>query len=255
MAIWDPIQYNKFADQRSRAGYDLLAQIPMESYKTIYDLGCGTGHLTRLLQRYWPTAKVTGIDSSREMLAQAQSEPSAIVWQQQDITTWQPPAPADLIFSNATLQWLPRHEKLLPQLLDFLRPNGVLAIQMANNFNQPSHRNLLVAARSGPWRKILEPLLRQSPILTPEQYYELLAPLTTEQNIWQTVYYSILEGENPVLEWLKGTFMKPLLDALAEPEKSQFINDYAQRVKASYPPRANGTTLFPFQRLFIVVKR
>lgn len=252
---WDPEQYHKFTEFRARAGYDLLAQIPMESYQLIYDLGCGTGDLTRLLQRYWVDARIIGIDSSPEMLAQAQQESSSIIWQQHDILTWQPEQAVDLIFSNAALQWLPDHERLLSRLMSYLRPGGVLAIQMSNNFQQASHRNLLIAARSGPWRKILEPLLQQNPVLLPEQYYEILSPLSSEQNIWQTIYYHPLTGENPVLEWVKGTFLKPLLDALTEPERTLFLTDYANRIQAAYPVKQNGITFFPFQRLFMVVKK
>lgn len=252
---WDPDQYLKFEEQRMRPGYDLLARIPMQSYSVIYDLGCGTGHLTRLLQRYWPDAEVFGIDSSKEMLQVAQSKPSSIIWKQEDIRHFKPQKPADLIFSNATLQWLSDHNSLLPQLIDYLNPNGVLAIQMPNNYHQPSHRQVLISARSGLWRKKLEPLLPTNTVLTPETYYQILARLTNFQDIWQTVYYSILSGENPVVEWVKGTYLRSLLNALEEPERSEFLADYIDKIAKHYIPNEKGLTLFPFQRLFIVAQK
>lgn len=255
MAQWDPQQYEKFSDQRLRAGYDLLARIPMQAFQTVYDLGCGTGQLTRLLPHYWPDAKIVGVDNSPEMLTEARKKPAPIAWEQHDINTWHPAQIPDLIFSNATLQWLNNHAQLIPKLINFLQPEGVLAIQMPTNFNAPSHRLILIAARSGPWRKTLEPLLRPNSVLTPEQYLEILTPITQSQDVWQTTYYSLLSGENPVVEWVKGTFLKPLLDALKEPERSQFLADYSERIKAAYPVRNDGLTLFPFQRLFLVVKR
>lgn len=252
---WNPEQYLKFEDQRMRPGYDLLARVPMQSYSVIYDLGCGTGHLTRLLQRYWPDAEVFGVDSSPEMLNVAKSTASSIIWQQQDIRTWQPQKPADLIFSNAALQWVGDHSALFTKLLEHLKPGGVFAFQMPNNFQQPSHRQLLISARSGAWRKKLEPILPINPVLTPENYYQILSSETKIQDIWQTTYYSILSGKNPVVEWVKGSFMRPLLNALEEPERSEFLADYIDRISKSYIPDEKGLTVFPFQRLFIVAQK
>lgn len=251
---WDPQQYQKFEEFRLRAGHDLIARIPMDTFRVIYDLGCGTGQLTRLLQRYWPNARITGIDDSAEMLAIAKQEPSSIIWEQQNILRWKPQEPADLIFSNAMVQWLPQHEKLFPGLLNYLKPDGVLAIQMSNNFAQPSHRSIYEAANAGPWKKTLAPLLFRPTILSPPEYYALFAPLTRYQDIWQTIYYHPLAGENPILEWVRGTFMKPLLDALKESERKLFIAEYLKRIGKVYQKQIDDVTLFPFNRLFIVVQ-
>ena len=168
------------------------------------------------------------------------------------MSTWQPPRPADVIYSNATLHWLEDHAQLFPKLLSCLKPGGVLAVQMPRNFGAPSHTSINDAARSGPWRATLEPLLRPTPVREPAYYYDVLAPRTADLDIWETEYLHVLEGEDPVKEWTKGTWLKPLLEALEEPQRSEFERDYARRVAAAYPTRPDGKTLLPFRRLFII---
>jgi len=173
---WDPAQYLKFADERLRPAIDLLNRIDLTDPSEVYDLGAGTGNVTRLLQGRWPHAHFTGVDSSPAMLTAA-SGTSGITWQQADLATWAAPNPADLIYSNAALHWPGDHEHLLPRLLTYLKPGGVLAVQMPRNFLAPSHALVDVAARQGPWRTTLEPLLRPVPVAGPTYYYDLLAPL------------------------------------------------------------------------------
>ena len=165
-----------------------------------------------------------------------------------------PAAPADVIYSNAALHWIVGHERLFADLVAALAPGGVLAVQMPRNFSAPSHTSIAEAARSGPWRARLEPLLRPAPVAEPAFYFDLLAPRVAELDIWETEYQQVLEGDNPVKEWTKGTWLTPLLDALAEPERSQFEAAYGALVARAYPPRADGRTLFPFRRLFIVAR-
>jgi trans-aconitate 2-methyltransferase len=186
------------------------------------------------------------------MLARAAATAPAITWQQADLGAWTPPRPADLIYSNAALHWLTGHERLFPALLGGLAPGGVLAVQMPRNFGAPSHTLISEAARSGPWRATLEPLLRPAPVAEPAVYYDVLAPKTAALDIWETEYLQVLEGRDPVKEWTKGTWLRPLLDALAEPDRGRFEARYAELVARAYPPRADGRTLFPFRRLFIV---
>jgi len=188
------------------------------------------------------------------MLARAAATAPTIAWQQADLATWQPPRPADLIYSNAALHWLAGHERLFPALLAGLAPGGVLAVQMPRNFGAPSHTLISEAARGGPWRATLESLLRPAPVAEPAFYYDLLAPRTSTLDIWETEYLQVLEGADPVKEWTKGTWLRPLLDALAEPERSRFEARYAEMVARAYPPRPDGHTLFPFRRLFIVAR-
>lgn len=249
---WDPAQYMKFADHRLRPALDLLNRIDAADPAEIYDLGAGAGNVTRLLRARWPDARVTGVDESQEMLARAAAGAPEIAWQRADLATWRPPRPADVVYSNAALHWLGDHGRLFPELLSALAPGGVLAVQMPRNFSAPSHTAISEAARSGPWRARLEPLLRPAPVAGPDFYFGLLAPRAAALEIWETEYLQILEGEHPVKEWTKGTWLRPLLDALDEPERRGFEACYAELVARAYPRRPDGRTLFPFRRLFIV---
>ena len=249
---WDPAQYLKFADQRLRPAVDLLNRIDAADPREVCDLGAGAGNVTRLLKARWPDARVTGVDSSKEMLAKAATAAPEITWQQGDLATWRPERPADVIYSNAALHWAGDHDRLFPSLLSSLKPGGVLAVQMPRNFSAPSHTSMAEAARSGPWKAKLEPLLKPIPVAEPAFYYGVLSPLTASLDIWETEYLQVLEGEHPVKEWTKGTWLKPLLDALDEPERSGFESAYAELVARAYPRRADGRTLLPFRRLFIV---
>jgi len=251
---WDPAQYLKFADHRLRPAIDLLNRIDLDRPAEIYDLGAGAGNVTRLLKARWPQARVTGVDDSPTMLAKAAATAPEIAWEQADLAGWAPPRPADLIYSNAALHWLTGHERVFPALLGGLASGGVLAVQLPRNFEAPSHTLIAETALAGPWRARLEPLLRRSPVADPAFYYGVLAPKAAALDIWETEYLQVLEGRDPIKEWTKGTWLKPLLDALEEPERSRFEALYAERVARAYPVQADGRTLFPFRRLFIIAR-
>lgn len=248
---WDPAQYLKFADHRLRPAIDLLNRIDAEAPAEVFDLGAGTGNVTRLLKRRWPNAHVTGVDGSAEMLSRAAEIPD-ISWQHSDLADWRAPRPADVIYSNAALHWLGDHHALFPALLRSLAPGGVLAVQMPRNFLAPSHALVADAARQGPWRTTLETLLRPVPVEEPSFYYDVLAPHAGSVDLWETEYLHVLEGPDPVKEWMKGSWLSPLLAALPEPERSDFEAHYAGLVAEAYPRRTDGRTLLPFRRLFIV---
>ncbi len=249
---WDPAQYFKFADHRLRPAVDLLSRIDIESPSVVYDLGAGGGNVTELLAMRWPDARIIGVDNSEEMLRQAAERAPNIEWEVGDIGSWQPEQPAELIFTNAALHWITGHEDLFTRLMSSLDDDGILAVQMPRNFGAPSHTSMAEAAAAGPWRETLEPLLRPAPVEPPEFYIELLTPLAKSLDVWETEYMQVLSGENPVKEWTKGTWLRPLLDALKEPERSEFESTYAALVAAAYPKQKDGTTVFPFKRLFIV---
>lgn len=252
---WDPSQYLKFAGPRLRPALDLLARVDLENPATIVDLGCGAGNVTRHLAGRWPQACVTGVDASPEMLAAARKALPQVEWIDADLATWHPSARVDLIYSNAALHWLPDHRTLFARLLDALSSGGQLAVQMPRNFGAPSHTSVAEAARMGPWRTQLEPLLKPPPVHEPGVYYDLLAADCETVDIWETEYLQVLEGEHAVAEWIRGTWLQPFLDALEDGMRTGFEQEYVRLVDARYPRRADGTTLFPFRRLFIVAAK
>jgi len=252
---WDPDQYLKFAQPRLRPAVDLLSRVALEAPRTVYDLGCGAGNVTRLLAARWPHAAITGIDDSAAMLEEAARMPGRIVWRQQSVAEWSPDAPADLIYSNATLHWLPDHASLFPRLMRMLAPHGVLAVQMPRNWAAPSHTLVAKTVNGGPWRPRLEHLLRPAPVNDPHFYYRILTPLASGIDIWECEYLQALRGDNPVKEFVKGSWLKQFLDALEAPERAAFEDQYAMRVREAYPPEKDGTTLFPFRRLFLIAAR
>jgi trans-aconitate 2-methyltransferase len=252
---WDPGQYLKFAGERLRPAVDLLARVPLAAPASVVDLGCGAGNLAPLIFARWPNTKLTGVDASPEMLARARAEHPQAEFIQADVARWRPAVPVELIYSNATLHWLADHDTVIAGLLESLAPGGVLAVQMPRNFRAPSHTTIVETIEQGPWRAKLEPFLRRDPVAEPGHYWRLLKDRAAALEIWETEYLQVLSGENPVAEYTKGTWLKQFLDRLEAPERAAFEADYRRRVAAWYPPQADGRTLFPFRRLFIVALR
>jgi len=255
MPTWDPAQYLKFSDHRLRPALDLMAQIPLASPRSIYDLGSGPGNITRLLAERWPGAAVTGVDSSADMLAKARVEAPDVAFRETDIAHWSPPAPADLLFSNATLHWLDGHAALFPRLASHLATDGVLAIQMPCNRDSPSHLLMEAVAADGPWRATLariRPVYRS--VEATGAYYRILAPVAKQVDVWETSYLHVLEGDNPVVEWTRGTALRPYLDALGETERAAFLAAYSARIAAAYPKQPDGRTLLSFRRIFVIAR-
>jgi trans-aconitate 2-methyltransferase len=258
---WDPTLYLKFGDERLRPGFELLARIGELPAGPLVELGCGTGVHARAIAERWPERILTAIDRSPEMLAKAASEPSPVRWLEADIARWSAPAPAALIFSNATLQWLGEHERLFPHLLHQLVPGGTLAVQMPRNFDQPSHALMRETAAEGPWAARLTPViggatvLRDEPVSPPEWYYDLLAPLAKGGiDLWETEYLHVLSGEDPVLQWVSATALRPVIEALQGAARERFLAAYGAKLRRAYPRRADGKTLLPFRRLFLVAR-
>jgi len=252
---WEPELYEAYGEARLRPARDLIASIPTISAQRIADLGCGSGAATRLVAERWPSAHIAAIDSSGEMLsAAAKGSPGGIVWRQQDIADWRPEAPVDLIFSNAALHWLGDHQRLFPSLVGHLAPGGVLAVQMPDNYDEPSHQCLCEVAGQGAWASRLGSIYRQRPVLSPRAYSDCLVPLAARVDIWQTRYHHVLDGPDAVIGWLSATAMRPFLDPLDTAERTAFIDACRGPLTQAYPPHADGTTLFAMTRLFLIVR-
>ncbi|HVM83372.1 MAG TPA: trans-aconitate 2-methyltransferase [Candidatus Binatia bacterium] len=250
---WSASQYVKFEDERTRPARDLLAQVPLETVASAVDLGCGPGNSTELLvARYGPDA-VSGLDSDANMLAAARKRLPQIRFEEADLSAWRPAAPADLLYSNAVFQWVPRHIDVLARLMDQLRPGGVLAIQMPDNLNEPNHTLVRETIAAGPWAKAFDGFDdRREEIPEPAAYYERLAPKSARFDLWQTVYQHPLADAAAVVEWVKGTGLRPYLDVVPAAERLAFLADYQARIARAYPAMADGKVLFRFPRLFMI---
>jgi len=252
---WDPSQYLAYGDERSRPAMDLLARVPTAMPRLVADLGCGPGNSTALLAQRWPCSRLIGVDSDPAMLARAHRDGPDAEWIQADIADWQPRAAPDVIFSNAALHWLPGHATLLPRLLGMLADGGALAVQMPRNHAAPSHVLLRETAEDGPWAAALNGVLEDAPVAAPETYARWLTPHATRLDIWETTYLHRLTGADPVLSWVRGSALRPVLDRLSSDQANKFERDYAARLRDAYPPEPDGITLFPFRRLFIIALR
>ncbi|WP_405657396.1 trans-aconitate 2-methyltransferase [Streptomyces sp. RK9] len=266
---WDPDQYLRHSGHRARPFLDLLGRVPRLPADDgrpprIADLGCGPGNVTVLLAERWPDAHITGYDNSPHMLEQAAAlaGPTAgggrLEFEAADAGAWAPaPGTYDLILSNATLQWVPGHTERFPDWVAALRPGGVLAVQMPANFQAPSHTLMRELCASGRWRERLGGVLRHADaVLEPGAYLEVLAGLGCEADVWESTYQQLLGGDDPVLDWVKGTGLRPVLTALADdPEaRDAFLGEYRDLLRAAYPAGAHGT-VFPFRRLFAVARK
>jgi trans-aconitate 2-methyltransferase len=254
---WDPTQYLRFQPERSRPFYDLLEHVTWERVNAAADLGCGTGELTRALCERWPDATVIGVDSSPEMLehARAWAVPGRLEFVQADLATWQSPRLLDLIVSNAVLQWVGNHEQLLPSLCELLAPAGTLAVQIPSHFDTPAHRAVAQVTEEPRWRSRLAGVGLQPGAVRPLAWYvECLLRLGLTVDAWETTYLHILRGANPVLEWMKGTALRPLLARLEGGDREEFLGALGERLRSAYPAK-DGVTLFPFPRLFFVATR
>ena len=255
---WDPAQYSRFEAQRDRAALDLLVRLPEDfAPREIWDLGCGTGQHAALLKRRHPDAHVHGMDSSAAMLDQARALSDEVDWSVGDIATWAPGRPADLIFANASLQWLPDHAPLFQRLAEALAPGGVLAVQMPLSWDTLHHRLMRETVAEEPWASRFAEVTARVQVMSPEAYYDVLTRLCDDVDIWSTTYLHVLAGENAVLEWMKGTALRPYLTALDGDltARDAFLSAMGGRLSAAFPRRADGATLLPFPRLFLVAQR
>jgi len=254
---WSPKQYTTFEDERTRPVRDLLAAVPGRVAATAVDLGCGPGNSTELLLQRFPDAEVTGLDSSPDMIAAAQARLPQLRFRVADIATWDAAGPFDAILANAVLQWLPDHAGLLPRLAAKLAPGGSLAVQVPDNLNEPAHRIMRDVAADGPWAaKLANAAGARAGMGTPDWYYGVLRPHCARVDVWRTTYHHPLAGgADAVVEWFKGSGLRPFLAPLNASEKDGFLAEYRDRIGSAYPALPDGSVLLPFPRLFLVGTR
>lgn len=247
---WDPTLYLAFDDHRARPFHDLLARIGATTPRRVVDLGCGPGHLTQVLAARWPGAAVSALDSSAEMVAAARER--GVEAEQADVATWTPPPDADVVVTNAVLHWVPGHLDLLPRWLAALPSGAWFALQVPGNVAAPSHalvRKLLAQPR---WAGRVE--VRADTVPEPVRYADVLATAAADVDVWETTYLHRLTGPDPVLHWISSTALRPVRDALPPQDYAAFRDELAPRLRAAYPARPDGTTWFPFRRVFAVAR-
>lgn len=253
--MWDPQQYLAFDDHRSRPFFDLLSRVAAAEPRVVMDLGCGPGHLTAVLARRWPGALVQALDSSPEMVAAARDRGiDATLGAVQD---WQPSAQTDVVVCNAVLQWVPEHADLLSRWMRQLPAGAFLALQVPGNFDAASHRAIRQVAARDEWRDSLARagILEPRAVLDPAGYADLLTAAGGAVDAWETTYLQRLTGDDPVLEWVTGTALRPVRGALDDAQWREFTTQLAPLLRGAYPRRADGTTWLPFRRVFAVARK
>jgi trans-aconitate 2-methyltransferase len=257
-AAWDPAGYLRFGDERARPFTDLLARVGAREPRTVVDLGCGEGALTASLAERWPGARVTGVDSSPEMLAAAAAHavPGRVGFLAGDVREWRPDEPVDVLVTSAVLHWVPGHADLLRRWAGQLAPGGWLALQVPGNWRAPTHALLAGLCRAPRWAALVgEAAPPEDAVLDPAGYLEVLTGAGLAVEAWETTYLHVLRGEDPVLDWVRSTVLRPVLARLEEDDAAELTAEYAAALRAAYPPRPDGTTVFPFRRVFAVGHR
>lgn len=255
MQSWDTELYAKYLRQRTQPAIDLLSRVTIDSPECVVDAGCGPGNSTLVLQQRWPGANILAFDSSPEMLAKAKQQSPGVDWFLADLNTWHPRQAVDLIFANAVLHWAPNHRRLLPRLLSALTPHGCLALQMPAHYRSLIHELLESVADRPAWRKFTQGA--RSGILrkTATDYYDLLSPLATELDVWETVYFHSMENASAVMDWFRATGLRPVLGALPNDEaRVEFEAELLSLFEGEFRQRSDGKILLPFPRLFIVAR-
>lgn len=256
MPTWDANLYLKFGSERTQPSVDLIARINHPNPTRIIDLGCGPGNSTAMLRQRWPDADITGLDSSPDMIAAATETYPDAKWILADAAAWTADAPFDLVFSNAALQWLPNHAVLFPHLLAQVAESGVLAVQIPAHYASPLHHVTLEVADDSEWRHLMDAPIHALTKESPYFYYDVLQPIAGRLDIWETEYYHVMDGPEAIVNWFRGTGLRPFLEALeTEEQKQRFERMMLEGYTNAYPRQKDGRVLFPFRRLFIVAYR
>ena len=249
---WNPALYRRFEAQRTQPARDLLARVQLDQPRFAVDLGCGPGNSTELLVERFPGTRVVGVDTSDAMLDTARQRLPGCRFEQGDIASWTPDTPPDLIYANASLQWVPDHEALVPRLLGHLAPAGVLAIQIPSNRDEPSHRLMREIASAGPWASKLATAGERLNVLPATAYYDLLTRAGAMAEVWRTIYHHPMDTPSAIVDWVRSTGLQPFLAPLDEAERAAFLQQYEAGIAANYEERADGRRLLLFPRLFLV---
>jgi trans-aconitate 2-methyltransferase len=259
---WSAKQYVAFEDERTRPVRDLLAALPPIHARSVVDVGCGPGNSTEVLAARYPDALVAGMDSSADMVEAARQRLPQVRFTIEDLDTWREDSkreqgPFDVILANAVLQWLPDHAHLLPALIQRLSPGGALAVQMPDNLDEPAHRLMREVSAAGPWAaKLSTASTARPPLADARWYYELLRPLCAGVDLWRTTYHHALKGgASAVVEWFKGSGLRPFLQPLDEAERGEYLRRYTAAIAQAYPPSSDGIVLLPFPRVFVTAIR
>jgi len=256
MPSWDSGQYLKFSDERTRPANDLVARIKHASPTRVVDLGCGPGNSTAVLSARWPNAEILGLDNSPQMIAAAQKAYPNGTWLAADIARWTAEKPVDVLFSNAALQWVPDHAAVIPRLFAQLAPGGAFAAQIPANYDGIAHQLMRELAKSSTWKTFFREPVREWQVQPPAFYYDVLAPRAASVDLWLTDYLHVLDGPEAIVEWYRGTGLRPFLDRLSQPaERASFVEAYTREIARAYPRQPDGKILFPFRRLFFVSYR
>jgi trans-aconitate 2-methyltransferase len=253
MIEWDSELYLRYEQERTQPSFDLVQRIPLEVPKAIIDLGCGPGNSTQALRQRWPNAQITGLDSSSAMIERARQSSGKVEWRVADIQTWSEPDRFDLIFANASLQWIADHETLTQRLINMVKPGGVFAFQMPALYNQPASQAANELTKSPSWHPYHLEDKYQLCVHPPSGYYDWLAPFSRQLQIWETVYFHELENHFGMIEFYSSTGLKPYLEGLPSEEvRAHFKADLENVYRTLFPSRKNGRVLFPFRRLFVI---
>jgi trans-aconitate 2-methyltransferase len=254
MADWSASTYLKFEDERTRPARDLLAQVPLDSPRRVVDMGCGPGNSTELLAERFPEAEIIGLDNSPNMLAEARQRLPQVRFETADAGTWVPDTDVDVVFANAIYQWVPNHIEAVRNILKAMPEGGVLAVQIPDNLAEPTHQLMREVAAGGPWAETLQGAAR-APLPPVRTYYDALKPCAARLDIWHSVYNHVLDEAASVVDWVRGTGLRPFIDPLSPEDRAEFLSRYQAGISKAYPPAADGKVVLRFPRLFIVAVR
>ncbi|HEY9167710.1 MAG TPA: methyltransferase domain-containing protein [Candidatus Kryptonia bacterium] len=256
MLKWNPHEYLKFAGERTRPSVDLAARIEIENPRSIIDIGCGPGNSTQVLRSRWPAAKIIGLDSSAEMIARASKDFPESEWITADVSSYSFPTKHDIVFSNAAIQWIPDHDELLPRLMDAVSSGGVFAVQVPSDAGSPLRLALLEVSARPEWNRFVAGAEKLAAYHDADYYYNILAPISSKFDLWETTYYHLLDFHKGLVEWYKGTGMRPFLERIPDEKmKIEFQNQILNECVKAYRIQDNGKLLYPFKRTFFIATK